>query len=138
MPAECIPKPMRLARLKGRDPVADFRGGALTSDAGALLLGAVDRSLGLVTRFAGCFSDARASGRTVHAMAMSSPARTADYVADTSPRPEHRSPANNRKPAPTCPAPQAQRLPLSSPNEKPTQATKTARKPTNRPTPVHS
>ena len=45
-------------------------GGALTSDAGALLLGAVDRSPGPVTRFAGCFSDARASGRTVHAMAM--------------------------------------------------------------------
>ena len=68
MPAECIPKPMRFARLKGRDLVADFRGGALTSDAGALLLGAVDRSLGLVTRFAGCFSDARAPGRTVHAV----------------------------------------------------------------------
>ncbi len=42
MPAECIPKPMRFARLKGRDLVADFRGGALTSDAGALLLGAVE------------------------------------------------------------------------------------------------
>ena len=42
MPAECIPKPMRFARLKGRDPVADFRGGALTSDAGALLLGQVE------------------------------------------------------------------------------------------------
>ena len=68
MPAECIPKPMRFARLKGRDLVADFRGGALTSDAGALLLGAVDRSLGLVTRFAGCFSDARTPGRTVHAV----------------------------------------------------------------------
>ena len=69
MLAECSPKPMRFARLKGRDVVADFGGGAMTSDAGALLLGATDRAIGLVDRFAACFSDGRAAGRVVHDVA---------------------------------------------------------------------
>ena len=69
MPAECSPTSMRFARLKGRDVVADFGGGAMTSDAGALLLGATDRAIGLVDRFAGCFSDARAADRMVHDVA---------------------------------------------------------------------
>jgi Transposase DDE domain group 1 len=47
------------ARLEGRAVVASFTGGRLTSDAGALLLGATDRVLGLTRRFAACFTDAR-------------------------------------------------------------------------------
>jgi hypothetical protein len=39
--------------------VAGFDGGAITSDAGALLLGAADRAIGLVGRFARCFRDVR-------------------------------------------------------------------------------
>ena len=69
MLAECNPVSMRFARLKGRDVVADFGGGAMTSDAGALLLGATDRAIGLVDRFAACFSDGRAAGRVVHDVA---------------------------------------------------------------------
>ena len=69
MRTECNPRPMRFARLKGRDVVADFGGGAMTSDAGALLLGATDRAIGLVDRFAGCFSDGRSAGRVVHDVA---------------------------------------------------------------------
>jgi hypothetical protein len=39
--------------------VAEFDGGAVTSDAGGLLLGAADKAIGLVRRLAGCFRDAR-------------------------------------------------------------------------------
>ena len=39
--------------------VAGFDGGNITSNAGALLLGQVDRGLGLVRRFADCFIDRR-------------------------------------------------------------------------------
>ena len=39
--------------------VAAFDGGAITSDAGALLLGATDRAVGLIDRFAACFVDRR-------------------------------------------------------------------------------
>jgi hypothetical protein len=40
---------------------ADFDGGAITSDAGGLLLGSADRAIGLVERFAACFADRRMS-----------------------------------------------------------------------------
>ena len=39
--------------------VAQFDGGTITSNAGALLLGQVDPGLGLMRRFARCFTDRR-------------------------------------------------------------------------------
>jgi hypothetical protein len=57
---------MRFARLDRRDLVADFGGGAITSDAGALLLGATDKAINLVDRFAACFTDGRTADRVVH------------------------------------------------------------------------
>jgi hypothetical protein len=59
MPTECNPDLFGFAPVEGRGVVAGFDGGALTSDAGALLLGATDRALGLVDRFAACFADRR-------------------------------------------------------------------------------
>jgi hypothetical protein len=59
MPTECNPEQFEFARVEGRQVVAGFDGGAMTSDAGALLLGATDRAIGLVGRLAGCFRDAR-------------------------------------------------------------------------------
>jgi hypothetical protein len=47
------------ARVEGRAVVASFDGGRITSDAGAVLLGAADRVIGLTRRLAGCFTDAR-------------------------------------------------------------------------------
>ncbi|WP_342237874.1 transposase, partial [Inquilinus sp. OTU3971] len=46
--------------------VASFDGGAITSDAGGLLLGATDRAIRLVDRFALCFRDARAADLIEH------------------------------------------------------------------------
>ena len=69
MPAECSPPAMQFARLDGRAVVADFGGGVMTSDAGALPLGATDRAIGLVDCFAACFSDGRAVSRVVHDVA---------------------------------------------------------------------
>ncbi len=66
MLTECSPEPMLFARLDRRDVVADFAGGAITSDAGALLLGATDRAIGVVERFAACFTDHREPDRVVH------------------------------------------------------------------------
>src|SRR4051812_21401993 len=43
-------------------------GGAITSDAGALLLGATDRVLGLTRRLAACFKDSRDPAYTEHAL----------------------------------------------------------------------
>jgi DDE family transposase len=59
MPTQCNPTGMIFGRAGGRTVVAEFDGGLVTSDAGALLLGATDRAIRLVERFAACFEDAR-------------------------------------------------------------------------------
>lgn len=69
MQTECIPNLFGFARVEGRAVAASFDGGAITSDAGGLLLGATDRAIGLVDRFAGCFTDGRCPALIEHAVA---------------------------------------------------------------------
>jgi hypothetical protein len=59
MPTQCSPALFEFAPVEGRQVVAGFDGGTVTSDAGALLLGATDRAIGLLGRFAECFADTR-------------------------------------------------------------------------------
>ena len=59
MQTECRAEPSAFGRVEGRPVMAAFNGGALTSDAGGLLLGPADRRVNLVRRLAGCFRDAR-------------------------------------------------------------------------------
>src|ERR1700681_90054 len=59
MPTECSGDLFGFAPVEGREVVAAFDGGPITSDAGALLLGATDRAIGMMERFAGCFHDER-------------------------------------------------------------------------------
>ena len=59
MPTECNPTLFEFAPVDGRRVVAAFDGGAITSDAGALLLGETDRAIRLTERLAACFIDAR-------------------------------------------------------------------------------
>jgi hypothetical protein len=54
--------------VEGRQGVAAFDGGAMTSDAGALLLGATDRAIRLVERFAACFVDGREQALVEHSV----------------------------------------------------------------------
>ena len=70
MPTECSPDLFGFAPVEGRAVVAAFDGGAITSDAGALLLGATDRAIRLVERFATCFQDGRAAEWVEHTVAM--------------------------------------------------------------------
>ena len=66
MPTECIPAMFEILPVDGRQVVASFDGGAITSDAGALLLGQTDRALRLTERFAACFTDTRTAGLVEH------------------------------------------------------------------------
>src|SRR4051794_6214550 len=68
MPTQCNPNLFAFAPAEGRAVVASFDGGAITSDAGALLLGATDRVLGLTQRLAACFQDSRDPAYTEHAL----------------------------------------------------------------------
>jgi hypothetical protein len=57
------------ARVEGRSVVAAFDGGKITSDAGGVLLRATDRAVGLIDRFAQCFSDSRSEALIEHTVA---------------------------------------------------------------------
>jgi len=59
MPTECNPDLFGFAPVEGREVLAAFDGGAITSDAGALLLGATDGAIRMLDRFAACFHDVR-------------------------------------------------------------------------------
>ena len=68
MQTECSADLFGFARVEGRAVVAGFDGGKMTSDAGAMLLGATDRVIRLVERFADCFTDHRARDLIEHAV----------------------------------------------------------------------
>ena len=59
METECTPELFEFLPVDRRSVVAAFDGGTITSNAGALLMGLVDRGLGLMRRVAGCFTDRR-------------------------------------------------------------------------------
>ena len=59
MPTECNATLFEFEAVERRAVVAGFDGGDITSNAGALLLGQVDRGLGLIRRFGECFTDRR-------------------------------------------------------------------------------
>jgi hypothetical protein len=59
MPTDCSANLFGFAPVEGREVVAAFDGGAITSDAGGLLLSATDRALDLMRRLTACFSDVR-------------------------------------------------------------------------------
>jgi hypothetical protein len=59
VPTECTPRLFAFEEVEGKLVVAGFDGGEITANAGALLLGQVDRGLSVVWRFAGCFADRR-------------------------------------------------------------------------------
>ncbi len=65
--ADCNPGIVRISTRQKAAPwwrVSD--GGAITSDAGALLLGQTDCALRLTERFAACFADTRTAGLVEH------------------------------------------------------------------------
>ena len=68
MPTECSAEQFDFGRVEGRAVEAAFDAGLVTSDAGALLLGATDRTIDLVGRFADCFRDHRRQDLIEHAV----------------------------------------------------------------------
>jgi len=68
MQTECTPDIFGFEAVAGREVVAAFDGGAITSNAGALLLGATDRAIGMVGRLASCFVDRRSRAHVEHSV----------------------------------------------------------------------
>ncbi len=66
MPTECNQTGFAFARHFRRQVMARFDGGAITCDAGALLLRETDRRIALLGRFAACFEERRDPHRIEH------------------------------------------------------------------------
>jgi hypothetical protein len=66
MQTQCSDNQHEFEGLERRKVMAAFDGGAITSDAGALLLRHTDKAIGLFGRVAGCFKDNRNPKFTVH------------------------------------------------------------------------
>lgn len=69
MATECSQDSFEFGTVEGRKVVAQFDGGDITSNAGALLLGAADKAIGLVRRLAACFHDERDPDLIEHSVA---------------------------------------------------------------------
>src|SRR5215467_7629331 len=69
MATECRQDSLNFGTVEGRTVVGAFDGGVISSDAGAVLLGATDRAVRLVSRFAACFRDARDPDSIEHSVA---------------------------------------------------------------------
>jgi hypothetical protein len=69
MLTECSAERFDFGVVEGRVVDAAFDAGLVTSDAGGLLLGATDRAIGLVDRFAACFRDYRRQDLVEHGVA---------------------------------------------------------------------
>ena len=68
MKTECNTKPIRFHALNRRNVVGKFNGGAITSDAGALLLREVEGKTDIIKQFAESFSDYRSRILTEHSL----------------------------------------------------------------------
>ena len=68
MQTDCNSDRLSFESFDGRQIVAAFDGGAITSNAGALLLRHTDKAIDLFDRVAACFSDRRDRGQVVHGL----------------------------------------------------------------------
>lgn len=68
MSTDCTSQPLHLQASGRRLLTADFAGGHISSDAGALLLGAADGETALTERLAACFVDSRDPTRIEHSV----------------------------------------------------------------------
>src|SRR3954453_11556707 len=68
MTTECNSTYLDFAMLGSRQVLADFDGGDITSDGGALLLREAGRVTGILRQFAACFTDHRAPDRVEHSV----------------------------------------------------------------------
>ena len=68
MPTHCTQDSFDFGRVEGRAVVADFSGGTISSNGGALLLARADKATGIIDSFAACFRDGRNPELIEHAV----------------------------------------------------------------------
>ena len=68
METQCIEEQMVFQQLGRREVVGRFDGGKISSDAGGLVLGEVEKRVDILKRFSGCFRDYRDPQRIEHSV----------------------------------------------------------------------
>ena len=68
METQCIQEQMAFQQLGRREVVGRLDGGKISSDTGGLLLREVEKRLGILRRFSGCFRDYRDPQRIEHSV----------------------------------------------------------------------
>ena len=68
MSTECSAPPLTFQAVGGREIVARFDAGQMSTEGGLLLLGELDQRLGVTQRFAQCFHDYRDPSRIAHSL----------------------------------------------------------------------
>jgi hypothetical protein len=68
METQCIREQMAFQQLGRREVMGRFDGGKISTDAGGLLLREVEKRLGILKRFSGCFRDYRDPERIEHSV----------------------------------------------------------------------
>ena len=68
MHTECTTEQLVFQGFSKAPVVADFNGGSITSDAGALLLSQVEHARGIIAKFAACFTDYRNPASIRHSL----------------------------------------------------------------------
>ena len=66
MEAECIQRAFEFHEVGGREVIAQFNGGQISSDGGGVLLGEVERRFRFIEKFAKCFTDHRDTESLTH------------------------------------------------------------------------
>ena len=66
MPTQCNQESLQFHPLNRRQVRGQFDGGAITTDAGGLLLREVEKRTGIIAQFAACFTDHRDPARIEH------------------------------------------------------------------------
>ncbi len=65
---QCIPEQFPFGRVESRQVIVNFKGGTVTSDAGLMLIAALDQKRQITSRFAACFQDYRDPKRVEHSL----------------------------------------------------------------------
>ncbi len=65
---DCIPEQFTFGRVESRQVILNFKGGTVTSDAGIMLIAALDQKRQITARFAACFQDYRDPDRVQHTL----------------------------------------------------------------------
>lgn len=66
---DCIPEQFTFGRVESRQVIINFNGGTVTSDAGLMLIAALDQKRQITSRFAACFQDYRDPKRVEQTLA---------------------------------------------------------------------